>query len=512
MKLYIYYSELFKLNLFQKERLFKVYRISKAIQTLNKAGLGFIIISIALTIGWNSKGTVKKEKLILSEKKILKAVLSSGPFIKKIKLEKQKNLSFLLEQKYSFSNWSTFSNWTRTKKKSPQIFVFENKEDETKTWSFGLEKNIPYGLNLKSSYFYLDEKKTPSTSLKSFEIPTQIYRKNFSLELKAGLKEGLIQYWTLSAVKEGQKINDWLYQEKLEELALNSLAQYWKTYLSWAIYIQTKEGLKTYRRLVQQINNKKQFQFLNPGERPQILAEYENLKQKVDKQEQNYEREKRALLLILAKNSDKYEIQFKEEQASPLKSFPKINIENTRPVKIKDKQIKEQGLKLKSHTSQMFPNIQISGKTGWIPASSSMEDLSFSSKYNFHEMGARLSWVIFSKSFYEKSRQEKYKLEENKLDREILVQELKNKTISLEKEVPISYKNISQAKKANNYQKKAFRELKKSFDQGRVDVFELINIENKLRESEIKKITTLSEYSMLRLQLMALRDELVEKY
>ncbi|MCZ0933160.1 MAG: hypothetical protein OXJ52_08420, partial [Oligoflexia bacterium] len=57
-----------------------------------------------------------------------------------------------------------------------------------------------------------------------------------------------------------------------------------------------------------------------------------------------------------------------------------------------------------------------------------------------------------------------------------------------------------------------FRELKKSFDQGRVDIFELINVENKLRESEIKKKRALSEYSLLLLQMLALRDQLVEGY
>ena len=58
-------------------------------------------------------------------------------------------------------------------------------------------------------------------------------------------------------------------------------------------------------------------------------------------------------------------------------------------------------------------------------------------------------------------------LEENKIDMGILKQELKNKLSSLEKSISISYKNVlREQKKPTDYQKRAFRELKNSFDQG----------------------------------------------
>ena len=457
-------------------------------------------------------GVVSKKQLPLSEKDVLKEVLSSGLFIQKVKIEKQKNLSQLLEKKYSFSSWGAFSNWTHSKRTNPQIFVFESKEDKSRSWTLGLEKKIPYGLSLKSVYSDLSEAQINSDFLNSAKSPEQIYRKNFSLEWSLNLTSALAQHWTLQAIQHGQNANEWLYYERAEELALKAASQYWKTYLTWMTYTQSKEGLKTYRRLVRQINNKKKYDFLNPGERPQILAEYENLKQAVDKQEQHYENEKRALLLFLQKNPDEYEIQFKEEQLSPLPSFPQIEIENTRIIKIKDKQIIEQELKLKTGKTKLFPSIQFAGKGGLIPGSTSPKNLSFSSKSSFYELGVSLNWIMFSKSFYEKVNQEKYMLEESKIDMEILKQELKNKINTLEKEILISYNNVHRARKSNSYQKKAFKELKKSFEQGRVDIFELINTESKLRESEVRKKAALSEYSLFTLQLLALRDQLVENY
>ena len=210
-------------------------------------------------------GASSQKTLLLSEKKILKEVLSSSPFIEKVNLEKQKNLSQLLEQKYSFSRWGAFSNFTQSKRKSPQISVFESKENEIKNFNIGLEKKLPYGLSLKSVYSDFSETQSNSDFLKLAKAPEQIYRKNLSLEFNANFIEGLAQNWALESIQHGQKANEWLYYELAEELALKAASQYWKTYLAWMTYTQTKEGLKIYRRLVRQVNNKKKYSFLKPG-------------------------------------------------------------------------------------------------------------------------------------------------------------------------------------------------------------------------------------------------------
>ena len=46
-----------------------------------------------------------------------------------------------------------------------------------------------------------------------------------------------------------------------EELALQAITQYWKAYLSWISYTQSLESLKTYDRLVRQVNNKQKYSF-----------------------------------------------------------------------------------------------------------------------------------------------------------------------------------------------------------------------------------------------------------
>ncbi len=483
--------------------------------TLDFAKTYFFLIltttAVFLTINGEAKEPDKKT-LLLSERDTLKEALSSSLFIKKIQLEKKKQLARLLEKKYSFSDWEAFSSFNHSKRKNPEILVFEGKENEVNNFSVGLEKKIPYGLSLKPSFSYTNQNKVHSDFLNRANVPKNIYRENLNLELSANLSAAFIQYWSLEAIDEGQKINEWLYYEMAEELALKAAGQYWKTYLTWIAYTQTKKGLKTYRRLVKQINNKKRYGFLRPGERPQILAEYENIQQATDTQKQNYENEKKALLLLLKKDPDVYNIKFKQEKLSPLPNFPKTNIEDTRTIKIKKKQINEQELRWKASKAKLFPSLHLSSKGGLIPGAASYEDLSFNTENFFYEMGVSVKWNLFSKSFREKVSMEKYTLEENKTDLEISKQQLKDRLTSLETEIVTSYKNVQRAKKANKYQKKAFRELQNSFDQGRVDIFELISTENKLRESEVRKKSALSEYFLLNLQFLALRDQLVEDY
>ena len=111
---------------------------------------------------------------------------------------------------------------------------------------------------------------------------------------------------------------------------------------------------------------------------------------------------KKALLLFLKKDPDVYNIQFKQETLSPLPNFPKINIEDTRTIKIKEKQINEQELKWKASKAKLFPSLHLSSKGGLIPGTASYEDLSFNSENFFYELGVSVKWNFFSKSFREK--------------------------------------------------------------------------------------------------------------
>lgn len=458
--------------------------------------------------------TDKKQKLTLSKELFLKEVLASSPYIKKLQLSIKQAKAQILQSKYSLSDWGFYSEWKKNNKKNPSIDKFLSAESDSQNLAFGLQKKIPYGFEFNSTYVDYKEDSINEGFLKQFK-PESIYRKSFNLEFKTNLTESISHFWLLKSFEKSLSIQDLSYYEKSEQLILEALAQYWKTYLSYMKLQQAKAGLQTYKKLVRETNRKQKYKFLQPGERPQILAEYQSIQSGLDLSEQDYKKEIEALFLYLKKDSKKYDLVFDEKSFINLSknrdSFKEIEIEKTRAFQIQKKLLESQKLNLSVQKSSLYPSVELLGKKAWTPAGESSA-LGFSSKAGFYEFGFSLKWILFSKSFYQQAAQKKYELEESEIDFELAKKELKNQILLTGNQVKIAHRNIERAKKANEYRKKTFQELRVSFNQGRTDTFQLLQAEKHLRESEVQKAMALSKYSLSLAGFLALRDELIEKY
>ena len=454
--------------------------------------------------------------LSLSQDYVIKRALSSSPHIQKIRLKKQQAISRLEEQKHTLYDWKSFAGFQQNQRKNPQTFPFEALEQKDRLFNFGLEKQLPLGFSFKTLYTDLSQDRTNNEVLNRVQAPGFIYKENLSLELNIDLMGNFLgreERMFFGMIKAGQTRADWSALEAAEQLAMQAVQQYWTSYRAWVVSQQMKQGLKTYQKMVREIKNKKRYNFLKPGEAPQVLAEYENLKQEVSRKEQNYRDELETLFVILKIKPDWSAISFKEEKAPIPPTFKPVQSQNIRSIKILKEQIKEQELRVKQTRSAFLPKIKFQGKTGLLSGGNTSDRGDpFSQNKYFYELSLNLLYSPFSKSVREKAKLEKYKLEENKIDLEILNQELENLIVSLQRRIQIAHKNFRSAEKAGEYQKEAFTELKKSFSQGRADIFDLIRTENKLRESVIRKTTILSEYHLLILQLQAISDRLIEDY
>ena len=452
----------------------------------------------------------KKQKLILSEEDFLKEFLSLSPHVEKLKFADQKSQAQILQARYSLSDWAVFSQWNQINKNNSAIDQFLSQESKVQSWTISLQKKMPYGFHFSSAYTNVFEKSSNAGFLSRFK-PGSIYRRSFDLELKANLTDSLSHFWLFKTFDQSLSVQDLSYQEQLEQLVLQALTQYWKTYLSYVKFQQAQESLAAYRKLVKETNDKQRYNFLQPGERPQILAEYQNIQSFLDTAQQDYDKEKKALLAYLKKDSTKHKLVFQPPAPAAPPRLKEIQLEQTRTVQIQKKNIENQEMNLLIQKASLFPSLEFVGKKGWTPAGES-SDLSFSSAESFYELGISLKWILLSQSFYKRVDQKKYELEESKIDFEIFKQELLNQMSLLEQKIELAYKNIKRADKANEYRKKAFQELQKSFNQGRVDIFQLIQAEKQVRDSEIQKITALSEYSISLAMTASLRDELLEGY
>ena len=454
--------------------------------------------------------------LSLSQDYVIKRALSSSLHIQKIQLKKQQAISRLEEQKHALYDWKTFAGVQKNQRKNPQTFPFEALEQKDRLFNLGLEKQLPLGFRFKTLYTDFSQDRVNNEVLNRVQAPGFIYKENLSLELNMDLMGNFLgreERILFGMIKAGQTRADWSALETAEQLALKAAQQYWASYRAWVAFQQMKQGLKTYQQMVREIKNKKRYNFLKPGEAPQVFAEYENLKQEVSRKEQLYRDELEGLFVILKIKPEWKSISFQKEKVSAPPVFKPVQSQNTRSMKIIKEQIKEQELQVKKARSAFLPKVQFQSKTGLLSGgnTSDREDLFSQNKY-FYELSLNVLYNPFSKSVREKAKLEKYKLEESKIDLEILNQELENLIASLQRRIQVAHTNFLSAEKAGEYQKEAFKELKKSFSQGRADIFDLIRTENKLRESVMRKTALLSEYHLLTMQLKAVSDQLVENY
>lgn len=455
---------------------------------------------------------------VLSQDYVIERALSSSPYFKKIQLKKKQVLSRLEGEKHSFYDWKVFSGLQRNRRKNPLTFPFEALEQKDRTLTFGLEKQLPLGFNFKTLYTDLSQDRTNSDFLNRVQAPTFTYRENLSLELNMDLLGNILgreERMAFDIIEAGQNRANWHALEEAEQLALKAAGQYWASHRAWVTFQQMKKGLKTYSQMVNEIKNKKRYNFLKPGEAPQVLAEYENLKQEVSRKEQNYRDELDMLFVILKIKPEWNSISFRQEKAprSPPAFKKPVSPKDIRPIKMITEQIREQELRVKQTRSAFLPKVRFQSKTGLLAGGNTSDERDpFSQKKYFYELSLNLLYNPFSKSTREKAKLEEYKLEENKIDFEVLKRETENLIVSLQKRIQIAHDNLQSANKAGDYQKEAFEELKESFSQGRADIFDLIRAESKLRESEIRKTALLSEYHLLTIQLKAVSDQLVESY
>ena len=256
-----------------------------------------------------------KQKLTLSEEDFLKAVMNSSPQINKLKAKKKKTKSQILMEKHSFFDWDLNSSWINKKAQHPEVTKFKPKSQETQNFQIGLKKNLPYGLGLSYSYLDSEEQSSVAEGVNKPWITPSLYSKDMQFEISSDLLRVVTDHWLISSFNKSVDMNDKKHFEDAEQTLIGALSQYWKTYIAFVRLREEKKGLKTYKKLVSQIRNKQKYNFLQPGERPQILAEYQNIQKSREEAEQAYEEEERALLLFLKKDPSQEYFSFSSEKS-----------------------------------------------------------------------------------------------------------------------------------------------------------------------------------------------------
>ena len=480
------------------EKFFKIFKMSFS--------LVFLIFSLFPVITFGME---------VSEDIILKKAIHSSPLYEKLVLQKNKSLSSLRELRYKPYDWRTSFNLKRTLKDNPELSPFEPLKEQFQSAHFFVEKRIPFGLQSKVSYFRNQTEIEQNDFLKSTNTPDWIRREEFSIDISLDLLRnafGTEQIFQLKGIHSLRTITEMKHLEDLEQLGIKALEQYWKTYVQWVAYQQGKTSLKIYETLVRVTKNKERYSFLRPGEVPQVLAEYERVKQLSKEKKQTYEDEKQKLMSDIGFPEGE-ELTFKIRPRAKPPNPTLVDLKTLRPIKILQTKIQTQRFHVRASKSRFLPYFKLIGRGGYLDGSHSNTERPLNLKEEgrpFYEFMVQFSYSPFSRSDLESFRQKKYELSESEIDLDLLKRNLKYQAQALYEKMAISYEKVLSAEATVRYQKQAFKEFQRSFKQGRVDIFELISAENKLMESEIQKARSYSEYSLIQSHLKAFEDKLLE--
>lgn len=472
------------------------------------------IISVCVFSGFvipNDSHTVS-----LSQEFVLKQVISESPYMQKKRLQKSRALAELLQSQHALYDWRIFSSFKTDRRKNPSLSPFTPLKEQTRSLDVGFEKPLHYGLSFKGVYSDSFNDRKNSSLLRNFHAPELLHSSQMALELNMDLFGNIFgreERMTLKSLDAGKDITNWEYLEAAENLALRAARAYWSAVMAQTAYRELQKSFKVYEKWVAQTERKQNYGFLKPGERSQALAEYENIKQEVAAKRQNLRDSIKELFLVLKIEALPEKAVFQNENLKPPSPIRSVDLESLRPFKITQKRLQEQKLKVRITKTQALPDLSLKGKVGNLAASRGESRNRWeivSSPYQFYEVSLNFLYRPFSNTWREQVQGEELKLKEMEIDLNLLEREMKDRMDSLEKSLQIGFANVLSAKKSNQYQKTAFKELKKAFLQGRVDIFDLITAEHKLRQSEMTKTLRLSEYFLLNLKRQAFLDQLID--
>lgn len=323
---------------------------------------------------------------------------------------------------------------------------------------------------------------------------------------------GIADRATIRAADLAYEANNIAYLNELEDVVLEATRQFWDTYVLAESYQQAINSRDRYKTLVTAVKRKTQLGYSNPGDLPQVLAEFETREQRVKTASQEYSESVENLLTLLAIDSST-EVKFNvAKEISPLPRFNKKNLEELRAIRAQKLRLEAAKENLDIAESLKKPTLNLVGRASNSGLSDSQQDAYTqlgSGTYPKYYVGLKFQYNFGSNVQEETviNRRITQNLEEARLRRFFL--EAHNLDEQAQRNVQTNYDIAASAKKQRDFREQASRELNRSYSQGRTDISILITAMNNLFDSEVKLYRAIGDYAISLNEWTALRDELV---
>lgn len=323
---------------------------------------------------------------------------------------------------------------------------------------------------------------------------------------------GVADRATINAADLTYEANTIFRANELEDVVLEAVRQFWNSYVAQETYKEAINSRERYKTLVDAVKRKSSLGYTNPGDLPQVQAEYETREQRVRTTTTDYKRNIENLLTLLGLDSD-VKVQFEIPKEIPaVPRFAVVKMENLRAMRSQKLRTEAALESLNASESLKYPTLKLVGRaytSGFgVNAQDSYSELTSGTHPKYY-VGLKFQYNFGSGIQDETVLNRKLTkiLEETRLQR--LIMESEDLLTQAERQTQTAYDITLSTKRQRDFRERASRELNRSYGQGRTDISILITSLNNFFDSEVQYFRALGDYAIALNQWAAARDELV---
>ena len=446
----------------------------------------------------------------------VEAVLTNSLEHKKIQASETAELLPLLEAK-TLLDWQFHTDFSKS---YAEPFDLHISNQDTGQFSSYLQKPFLTGTQLKLEYLYTGIDKYSNAGAVATTPFPDIATANLNLRIEQDLVQNIfgVEDRAKMAIAHHQvELAQTRLMEERENLIIQAINQFWQTYISQLSLNLKSETLKDYKSLVKVTRSKKNYSYTRPGELNQILAELETASREVLLQKTEYE-DKLQQLLNLSNQKQYQTVRLQAPSVLPSRppSLSKELKQTSRTVQLLQKRFSIQQEQSKIFKSKTWPKVKLFASYGLGGQAVNRDDAFrnlLDQENQQYSYGIKLHYLIPSSGIHRKRTAiREQALEASRLELEITKKDFNRLMQFTENDLKSLYQAVKSSEKIYKLRNLSYKQIRKAYLQGRLDVFQLIQAKKNAQGSEIEHVTLLSRYHQALAYAYALRDELLNKY
>lgn len=323
---------------------------------------------------------------------------------------------------------------------------------------------------------------------------------------------GVADRGIVNAAEKNYQASEITRADELEGAVLESLRQFWDSYVAQESFREAVNSRDRYQKLVDAVRRKTSLGYSNPGDLPQVQAEFETREQRVKTTSSEYLKSTENLLTMLALDSDT-EIKFEiPTEIPPVPKLPAKKVEDLRAIRSQKLRVEAAEESLKAANSSSYPTLSLVGRayTSGVDetAEGSFSDLSSGNRPKYY-VGLKFQYN-FGSGLQEET------IVNNRLNRDLQtsilsrrLQETMDIETQTERRVQSLYAITLSSQRQKQFRERASQELNRSYAQGRTDISILITAMNNFFDAEVNYLRALGDYAIALNEWASVRDELI---